>query len=91
MPSHLRGSLMGAPDLTPGEAYLVDAGPDHRARRIGLVALGSGAAGAAVMGVLVLGGAPADLPNPDRRAPSTSVNSPAAPVTVGPSRRTPAP
>ena len=79
---------MGAPDLTPGEAYLVEAGPGHRARRVGLVALGSGAAGAAVMGVLVLGGAPADIPNPDRRAPSTSVNSPAPPVTVGPSRRT---
>jgi hypothetical protein len=89
VPSHLRGSLIGAPDLTPGEAYLVEAGP--RGRRVGLVALGSGAAGAAVMGVLVLGGAPADLPNPDRRAPSTSVNSPTAPVTVGPGRRTSAP
>ena len=91
VPSHLRGSLMGAPDLTPGEAYLVEAGSGPRARRVGLVALGSGAAGAAVMGVLVLGGAPADLPNPDPRAPSTSVNSPAPPVSVGPSRRTSAP
>jgi hypothetical protein len=91
VPSHLRGSLLGASASTPGEAYLVDAPPDHRARRVGLVALGSGAAGAAVMGVLVLGSAPADLPNPDRRTPSTSVNSPTAPVTVGPGRRTSAP
>jgi hypothetical protein len=91
VPSHLRGSLIGAPDLTPGEAYLVADQRDTRMRRVGLVALGSGAAGAAVMGVLVLGGAPADIPNPDRRAPSTSVNSPGAPATVGPSRRAPTP
>lgn len=87
VPDHLRGSLMGAPDLTPGEAFLVTAGPDQRVRRAGLVALGSGAAGAAVMGVLVLGGAPADLPNPERRAPSTSVNSPSAPAPAGSPRR----
>ena len=87
VPGHLRGSLRGAPDLTPGDAFLVGAGRDNRARRAGLVAIGSGAAGAAVMGVLALGNAPADLPSPDRRGPSTSVNSPSAPATVGPSRR----
>lgn len=87
VPGHLRGSLIGAPDLTPGEAYLVGDGRDHRARRVGLVALGSGAAGAAVMGVLALGSAPADLPSPERRTPSTSVNPPSAPVNVGPNRR----
>ena len=92
VPTTLRGSLMGAQELTPGEAYLVEAGRDQRVKRVGLVALGSGAAaGAAVMGVLVLGSAPADLPNPERRTPSTSVNTPGAPVTVGPSRRTSAP
>jgi hypothetical protein len=91
VPGHLRGSLMGAPDLTPGEAYLADTGRDQRARRAGFVALGSGAAGAAVMGVLVLGGAPADIPGPERRAPSTSVNSPSAPATVGTTRRSVAP
>ena len=91
VPSHLRGSLMGAPALTPGEAILADDGREHRGRRVGLVALGSGAAGAAVMGVLALGSAPADLPSPERRAPSTSVNSPGVPVTVGPSRRTATP
>ena len=88
VPVHLRGSLIGAPDLTPGEAFLVADGRGSRARRTGLVALGSGAAaGAAVMGVLVLGNAPADIPNPDRRAPSTSVNSPGAPASVVPGRR----
>jgi len=87
VPGHLRGSLVRAPDLTPGEAYLAGAGRDQRARRVGLVALGSGAAGAAVMGVLVLGGAPADLPGPERRAPSTTINSPSAPAPVGTSRR----
>jgi hypothetical protein len=91
VPDHLRGSLMGAPDLTPGEAYLVDTGRDQRARRAGFVALGSGAAGAAVMGVLALGGASADIPSPERRAPSTSVNSPSAPVPVGTGRRAVAP
>jgi hypothetical protein len=92
VPGHLRGSLMDAPDLTPGEAYLAGAGRDHRGRRIGLVALGSGAAGAAVMGVLVLGGAPADIPGPDRRTPpSTTVNSPSAPALVGTGRRSATP
>lgn len=85
VPEHLRGSLIGAPDLTPGEAFLVGGGRDHRVRRTGLVALGSGAAGAAVVGVLVLGSAPADIP--ERRTPSTSVNSPSAPAGVGTARR----
>ena len=92
VPDHLRSALVGAPDLTPGEAYLVGAGRDHRVRRTGLVALGSGAAaGAAVVGVLVLGSAPADIPSPERRVPSSTVNSPGsspgAPAGVGSSRR----
>jgi hypothetical protein len=92
VPGHLRGSLMDAPDLTPAEAYLAGAGRDQRARRLGLVALGSGAAGAAVVGVLVLGGAPADIPSPDRRTPpSTTVNSPSAPALVGTGRRSATP
>lgn len=90
VPGHLRGSLIGAPDLTPGEAYLVGAG-DQRLRRAGFVALGSGAAGAAIVGVLVLGGAPADLPGPERRAPSTTQNSPGVPANPGPGRRATAP
>lgn len=88
VPGHLRGSLLDASlALTPGEAYLVAGDPETRARRTGLVAIGSGAVGAAVVGVLALGAAPADLPNLDRRAPTTSVNTPGAPVPVGPSRR----
>jgi hypothetical protein len=44
---------------------------------VSLVALGGGAAGAAVMGVLALGAAPADAPTVDRRAPATSITTPA--------------
>jgi anti-sigma factor RsiW len=88
LPGHLRGSLLDPSlELTPGEAYLVGADRDNRARRVGLVALGSGAAGAAVMGVLALGTAPADVPGPERRAPSTTVNTPSQPAVTGPSGR----
>ena len=88
VPGHLRGSLLDASlALTPGEAYLAAGDPETRARRTGLVAIGSGAVGAAVVGVLALGAAPADLPNLDRRGPTTSVNTPGSPVPVGPSRR----
>jgi hypothetical protein len=87
VPSHLRGSLLASMSLTPGEAYLATEDRDTRARRVGLFALGSGAAGAAVVGVLALGAAPADLPNLDRRAPTTTVNAPGAPALVGPGRR----
>lgn len=71
----LKGALAGlaaGPSLPPGDAYLVH---HHgaRPRRLGLVALGGGAAGAAVMGVLALGAAPADAPNLDRRAPVATV------------------
>lgn len=79
--SHLKGSLLSSVSsgfgLPPGEAYLVAASSDPRPRRIGLVALGGGAAGAAVMGVLALGAAPADAPTFDRRTPATSVTTPA--------------
>ena len=51
-----------------GGAYLAE-DRDHRRRQFGLVALGGGAVGAAVMGVLALGVAPADAPTNDRRAP----------------------
>lgn len=69
-PDGLKGSLLGALPASPGHSYLV-AGRDHRRRQIGLVALGGGAVGAAVMGVLALGVAPADAPVNDRRAPAT--------------------
>jgi hypothetical protein len=77
-PEHLKGSLLGAPvGALPSEGYLV-AHHDHRVRRAtGLVAIGGGAVGAAVMGVLALGAAPADAPTIDRRVPVTSINGPA--------------
>ena len=73
-PSSLKGSLLSslASGLPPGDVYL-GSGSDARPRRVSLVALGGGAAGAAVMGVLALGAAPADAPTFDRRAPATSV------------------
>jgi hypothetical protein len=77
-PSSLKGSLLSslAHGVPPGEAYLASA-PDPRPRRVTLVALGGGAAGAAVMGVLALGAAPADAPTVDRRPPTTSISTPA--------------
>jgi hypothetical protein len=76
-PDHLKGSLLGASVLgvPPGDAILA-AGADDRPRRLSLVALGGGAAGAAVMGVLALGAAPADAPTLERRPPTTSVSTP---------------
>jgi hypothetical protein len=77
-PSSLKGSLLSSLSggVPPGDVYLASA-PDPRPRRITLVALGGGAAGAAVMGVLALGAAPADAPTLERRPPATSVSTPA--------------
>jgi len=77
-PSSFKQSLLAsiASGLPPGDAYLA-AGRDPRPRRVSLVALGGGAAGAAVMGVLALGAAPADAPTIQRPAPpTTSVGQP---------------
>jgi hypothetical protein len=90
-PSHLKGSLLSSGvcglGLPPGEAYLVSAATDPRPRRIALVALGGGAVGAAVMGVLALGAAPADAPTLDRRGPATTITTPAPAGISGPQRR----
>ena len=77
-PSSLKGSLLSSlsSGLPPGDIYLASE-PDPRPRRVSLVALGGGAAGAAVMGVLALGAAPADAPTVDRRPPTTSITTPA--------------
>jgi len=79
-PSGLKGSLLGAAAFSgpPGDAYLA-VGPDRRRTSVGL-AIGGGAVGAAVMGVLVLGVGPASAPAPniDRRAPITSITQPDA-------------
>lgn len=87
-PAHLKGSLLG---VTPGELYLSIAQDDpHRARRtLGLAAIGGGAVGAAVMGVLALGMAPADAPTIERRAPVTQLTTPSPSPLGGPVRRTP--
>jgi hypothetical protein len=63
-PSHLKGSLLvrgvvGWPDL-PDHPALADA--SARRRHLGMTGIGSGAVGAAVMGVLALGAAPANAP-----------------------------
>jgi hypothetical protein len=55
----LKGSLLGASELTPGECFL---GGDHHRRNVALAAVGGSAVGAAVMGVLALGAAPASAP-----------------------------
>ncbi len=80
-PDRLKGALVGAQaGLTPGDALLA---LSAKPRRASLVAIGGGAAGAAVLGVLALGAAPANAPAIDRRAPITNV--------PGPSVVTPAP
>ena len=69
-PDRLKGALLG---VTPADGYLAAGDCDltnrSRPRRVvGFAALGGGAAGAAVMGVLALGAAPAaDIPTPERR------------------------
>ncbi|MGZ4488381.1 MAG: anti-sigma factor family protein [Nocardioides sp.] len=87
-PAHLKGSLLGGPSPLAGpmgDAYLAPR-EDHRSRiNTGLVAIGGSAVGAAVMGVLALGVAPADTPNLDRRAPVSNLVRPTE------TPRTPAP
>jgi hypothetical protein len=88
-PDGLKGSLLGMP---PGDALLAYAAhrphPDHRMRRnVGIAALGGGAVGAAVMGVLALGAAPADAPTIDRRTPISNVTTPTQPPAQTPVRR----
>lgn len=97
-PDGLKGALLGMPphdcfpvDESPGGPH--DGGLHNRARSrrgiVGIAALGGGAAGAAVMGVLALGStAPADIPSPERRQQPVSqvTPSPQAPRTPTPVR-----
>lgn len=85
-PDRLKGALLGMP---PAECFGPGAGmqddlanrPRSRFGVVGMAALGGGAAGAAVMGVLALGAAPtADVPVPERRQQPVSQVSP-GPVT----------
>ena len=91
-PDDFLGSLLGGP---PGEVLLAmsqghsDAAAGRGVRRgVGFAVMGGGAIGAAMMGVLALGAAPADAPSIDRRVPSNQLQ-PASPTPVlGPARRT---
>jgi hypothetical protein len=87
-PDHLKGALLGMP---PGDCFLGGGAarqpdlvnrPRSRRSMAGFAALGGGAAGAAVMGVLALGSAPpsTDIPVPERR----QQQQPIAQVTPGP-------
>jgi hypothetical protein len=71
-PSHLKGSLLVRgivdwPDLPDHPAFA-----DGRRRHLGLSGIGSGAVGAAVMGVLALGASPANAPGAVVRPASES-------------------
>ncbi len=85
-PDYLKGSLLGACAGPPGDVYLTMGSSAHR-RRPALVAIGGGAVGAAVMGVLALGAAPADAPTFDRRAPVTSISPTDSARTPAPSQQ----
>jgi hypothetical protein len=76
-PDHLKGSLLGGPPSRSADVFHPHVPSyDHPVRRnVGLVAMGGGAVGAAFLGVLALGVAPADSPV-DRRPPTTSLTRP---------------
>ena len=72
-PDHLKGSLLGG-GMVP--TYPTDYGYEpepERAWRGTLLTIGGGALGAAVLGIVALGVAPADAPTVDRRAPITTI------------------
>jgi len=75
----LKGSLLGASDLTPGACFLA---VDRQRRNVALAAVGGGAVGAAVMGVLALGAAPASAPTTERPTPVASVGAVSGGATV---------
>ncbi len=82
-PSGLKGSLlMASGPVPPGHSYL-DPATRHRPRATATaVAVGSGAVGVAMLGVLFVGASPASAPATDRRAPVTSLVGPGSGVTV---------
>lgn len=73
-PAHLKGSLLGATSVG-AMAMALD---DHQ-RRLGLVAIGGSAVGAAVLAVLAVGVGPADGPSVDR-TPVTNLVGPTQPT-----------
>ena len=83
-PPHLVGSLLGLP---PGELLRGPSPEGPRRSTLGLVALGGGAVGAAVLGVLALGTAPADAPSIERRTPVSQLVTPTPSPTLAPGGR----
>ncbi len=82
-PDWLKGSLMGACEHgPPGDVYLQTNHIDHRRRNAGMVAIGSGAVGAAVVGVLAFGVAPASTPTIERTPPASITQSDTRPTPV---------
>ncbi len=70
-PDHLKGSLLGAPDLASSPALTPD--PVRRTRRavgVGAATVGGGAVGAAMLGVLALGASPAAAPTAPTMTPT---------------------
>ena len=74
-PDHLKGSLLGSPQGAPAMALAAPRFPtaSRLRRNVGLVAMGGSAVGAAFVGVVALGVAPADAPTIERRTPPTSL------------------
>ena len=97
-PLGLKGSLLAGSDdsphdwaswaTAPGDVFLEVAGAPRQRSAMAMAALGGGAVGAAMMGVLALGAAPADAPTLDRRVPQTSITQPGPTQVFGPQRRT---
>lgn len=74
-PDALKGSLLCGPRVAPGDLMMAYEQPRGR-RTVALAALGGGAVGAVVMGLLAFGAAPADAPTYERHTPFTAVNTP---------------
>jgi hypothetical protein len=83
MPAALKGSLLQPeqPHVPLGDVYLGLAAKPRRTT-VGLAALGGGAVGAAMMGVLALGAAPASAPTIERPGPTASTSPGSSPGPV---------
>lgn len=84
-PDTLKGTLLNSSPESLPQCYL--GFDDHPRRGITVAAIGGGAVGAAVMGVLALGAAPASAPTTDRPLPSLSITNSGPTVVVDHTRR----
>lgn len=82
-PDGLKGALLGGPPPTTEELLLGlgETRPGHR-RALAFAAFGGGAVGAAMMGILAVGAAPAAAPTFHRHTPVTTVDPSATTVAV---------